>query len=299
MKSKDLKLKQITQSISLFLLVSSAAHSAEFIVTTTGDQGYGIPIKITTGVFEINTFRSAIELASLQPDSLIKFDDTVFSKPQTITMKNGEYLITSDLTISGPGANLLTIDADQLSRVLNINDGSNSKTSRVDITGITFTNGRSISSGGCITSHEALFLRASVIRNCHAAANGGGVHTFNVNNSRTEVLIENSSFYDNTSDKDGGGLFHHSDSGNLIINSIFSGNTASRYGGGLYAHEVRSMGVFNSTFSGNQAKSGAGIFSSEPIQIENSTIVNNLGTDVHLDQGNIRNSIVVDNTNDG
>ncbi|WP_395375851.1 right-handed parallel beta-helix repeat-containing protein [Marinicella sp. W31] len=298
MKLIPIRIEQLTSVLFLALVASTAVQSAEFIVTTNGDQGYGIPIKIATGVFEINTFRSAIELANLQPDSMIKFDAAVFSKPQTITMENGEFFISSDLIINGPGANLLTINAGQLSRVLNINDGINSKTSRVDISGLTFTNGRSIGAGGCIMSQEALFLRASVISNCYAGANGGGVYTSNFDNFRTAVLIENSSFYNNTSDKDGGGLFHQNGSGNLVINSIFSGNIASRYGGGLYVHEVRSMNVFNSTFSGNQAKSGAGIFSSGAVQIDNSTIVNNLGTGVRLDQGDIRNSIIVNNTND-
>ncbi|WP_395373433.1 choice-of-anchor Q domain-containing protein [Marinicella sp. W31] len=252
----------------------------------------------------LTTLREAIEIANKPSGDatirgvgvIIEFDSVLFSTPQTITLQNGEINISASMNIIGPGAHLLTIDGDKQSRIFNINNNSSSD-ALVDITGITFINGSTTGPGGCINSHEILMLRNSVVENCSAGANGGGVHAFSVAATETGILIENSSFFNNTSGNNGGGLFHQNARDNLVINSTFSGNVASRNGGGIAVQQVINFDLINSTVSGNQAPSGAGVFSSEPnVEITSSTIVNNIGTGVFLDRDNIQNSIIALNT---
>ena len=287
-----MKLKKMCKAMVLWLGLGAAsvhvAHAGVVTVDSIGDE----PLEGLT------TLREAIEDANTSTGVLIEFDPGLFSTPQTITLQNGEIAITTSVQIIGPGADLLTIDADNKSRIFNINNDSNSD-ELVEISGITFTNGSSTGPGGCINSHEALTLRNSVVSNCSAAANGGGVHTFAVAATRMGLLIENSSFFDNTSGNNGGGLFHQNARENLVINSTFSGNIASGSGGGIRAQQVISFDLINSTISGNQANSGAGIFSNDrDVEITNSTIVNNIGTGVSLNRDNIQNSIIALNTDD-
>ena len=59
--------------------------------------------------------------------------------PASILLTNGELVINKSLTINGPGANLLTVDAQLASRVIEITAGAFT----VDIGGLRLTNGRS------------------------------------------------------------------------------------------------------------------------------------------------------------
>ncbi len=242
----------------------------------------------------LTTLREAIEEVNSQPDVRfnIQFDETVFLEPRTITLVSGEMLITTSVAILGPGADLLTIDANDLSRIFNLDDGTNDAI-QVEISGLTLMNGNTGGPGGCINSRETLKLRSSVIKSCFAGANGGGMHGFNA----VDLLVENCSFLDNFSDGDGGGIFHQNGSGNSIINSTFSGNSASVEGGGLAVAQVVDMVFINNTVSGNSANNGAGVYSNTDLHITNSTIVNNIGTGVRLRDDDIQNSIIAGNTN--
>src|SRR3954471_4069197 len=62
--------------------------------------------------------------------------------PATILLKQGELKITDALTINGPGASVLTIDASQLSRIFNITATSGDYA----ISGIMTTGGKTIGS---------------------------------------------------------------------------------------------------------------------------------------------------------
>ncbi len=244
----------------------------------------------------LTTFREAVEQANLTTDAAIVFDPDVFGTPQTITLETGEIIISSSLQINGPGAHLLTIDGDHASRILTINDGLGSE-EEVQISGITFTNGNGESvftngSGGCILSREILKLRGSVVKNCSAAANGGGLSAF-----ERLTLIENSHFSHNTSGNNGGGMFLQSSNGHVVLGSTFSNNAASRDGGGIFMQQTSGVQIINSTVSSNQAgRRGGGINSASILNISHSTIIDNIGTGVSLSRDSIQNSVIANNT---
>ena len=90
-------------------------------------------------------------------------------------LTQGELKITDSLTINGPGANLLTIDASgndptpdvnngDGSRVFNIDDGNDANLLDVSISGLTLTGGDVSGDGGAIFTRENLAVTASTIR---------------------------------------------------------------------------------------------------------------------------------------
>lgn len=244
----------------------------------------------------LTTLREAIELANTLDNAEIVFDAIVFSTPQTIILENGDIIITKRMQIIGPGAGLLTIDADNQSRIFTLNDGIDSSAFDVTIANMTLTNGngesvQSSGEGGCIQSEETLKLRAAVIINCSASNIGGGVYAVRAFN-----VIENSFFLNNTAASEGGGYYHTGSVNSRIIGSTFVGNIAGNSGGAIHVIQTGSFEVINSTITNNQANIGAGIRSTSALNINNSTIVDNLGEGVNLKQDNIQNSIIAGNT---
>ncbi len=70
----------------------------------------------------------------------IQFDSTVFSTPQTITLTSGQLELTgttAPTTITGPGANLLSVSGGGSSRVFQIDSGVTAS-----ISGLTITDGK-------------------------------------------------------------------------------------------------------------------------------------------------------------
>jgi hypothetical protein len=170
----------------------------------------------------------------------IEFSSALYG--QTITLTSGELVIPNNLTINGPGANLLAISGNNSSRVFNIQ-------ATVIISGVT------IKDGAIDTSSSILNGR------------GGGIY----NNGNLTVI--NSTFSGNSTDTPagagigGGGIYNN---GSLtVINSTFSGNStdtpagAGYGGGGIYNNG--SLTVTGSTVVSNSAVyNGGGIYNEGP-----------------------------------
>lgn len=113
------------------LAVAPAMPMATIFVTNTDDSGPG-------------SLRQAI--ADAAPGDTINFN--LSGCPCTITLASGELVINKDLTIEGPGENLLTISGNNASRVFFINPGAPGATAPPDppfpavaISNLTIANG--------------------------------------------------------------------------------------------------------------------------------------------------------------
>src|SRR6476620_169197 len=111
-------------------------------------------------------------------------NDTInFSVTGTINLiSTGQLTINKNLTISGPGASQLTINAynpsaaiGNGSRIFNIDDGSTSTTRTVNISGLTLNGGDVTGDGGAILNKENLTLTNSIVSGSAATHNGGGI----------------------------------------------------------------------------------------------------------------------------
>ena len=98
-----------------FLAFALTAQAATYTVNSIADTG--------SGSGQTGDLRYCINSAISGTDTIV-FDPTLFATPQTIKLSGTELGINSSVTIQGPGANLLKIDANHVSRVVNIGGGN-------------------------------------------------------------------------------------------------------------------------------------------------------------------------------
>lgn len=132
--------------LAFFTTLPNGSRGATLSVTSTGDSGVG-------------TLRDKVTSAS-SGDTIVF---NISSLPATITLTSGEILINKALTISGPGANQLTISGNNNSRIFNVNDNTSTQV-QVLISGLTLTNGKTtIGGGGAIINTEDLAINNCII----------------------------------------------------------------------------------------------------------------------------------------
>lgn len=200
----------------------------------------------------------------------------------TIALTAGELVIDDALSIFGPGAELLTIDATgndlvspgtndgSGSRVLNVNNNDVNLVLSVEIHGLTLTGGDVSGDGGGIWSSENLLIsEAKIINN---AAVGTGVRGGGVFSYGGDLTIDRSTISGNAatgSGANGGAIFSTTrlfgSQSTSITSSTLTGNTASGSGGGIFTGnnllEDQATRIVNSTISGNStAGRGGGLF---------------------------------------
>ena len=183
--------------------------------------------------------------------STITFDSTVFNIPRTITLApapndGNQFKLTNPATttITGPGANLLSISGGGTSRVFYLHGGS------AALSGLTITGGHADRGGGLANTGGTLTLTNFTISGNSAFVNAGGL--YNVDGAMT--TLTNCTVSGNSASDGGGGVFIYN--GNVsLTNCTVSGNSAD-FGGGLL--NFGTLTLTNCTVSGN---TDAGLFS--------------------------------------
>ena len=245
-------------AICLFCTSPSAINAATFTVVNTNDSGPG-------------SLRQAIEDANAAAGAdTIDFDTAgVFATPQTIILTSGELVIVSELTISGPAADKLTISGNNTSRVFFVNNHVPVTLDGLRITGgfVDFAGG----SGIWILNGTVTLINSTVFGN--SSLEGGGIR-----NNETLILI-NSTVFGNSASGSGGGLYNR---GTLtIINSTVSGNSGGSFGGGIRSTQGSKLTLINSTVFGNSSREGGGIFTLSAeveLNLNSSIVANNSAT---------------------
>jgi hypothetical protein len=193
----------------------------------------------------------------------------------TILLTTGELLIDKDLTIAGPGADVITVSGNHASRVFNLV----AFTTTVAISGLTIADGNAPDSGGGIQSRGTLTLTGCTLsgNSAEGSFGGGGIRhlggaltitasTLSGNTASQGGGIMNggaltvtaSTFSGNAAQYGGGGI---DNGGTLTVSaSTLSGNSAQSDGGGIVNFSGR-VTVVASTLSGNTAHDGGGIWS--------------------------------------
>ena len=209
--------------------------------------------------------------------------DTIIFDPslagQTITLAS-ELVISSDVTITGLGADQLTISGNNATRIFNVNDGNNSNYANVTIEGLTLTAGSTTGNGGAIYSIENLTVTNSTISGNSAGGDGGGIYNY------ATLAVSNSTISGNSANNRGGGIYNYATL--TVTNSTISGNSANLFFGGGIRNSFGTTEVSNSTISGNSATNGGGIHNDYggTLTVTNSTISGNSATN----GGGIRHS---------
>jgi CSLREA domain-containing protein len=229
------------------------------------------------------------------PDTINFAPALTASGPATILLTQGELAITDALTINGPSANLLTIDASGSDPTPGVKDGLGGRIFNIDsdhpflpapdatqllsvtINGLALTGGESgdvYYGGGAIFSRENLTISGCDIHDNSALARGGGIFA-----QEGILSIDDSVVRDNSVTKngigDGGGITCEHEVVD-IADSLISGNSATSFGGGLY-FEACDITVRQSEISGNDGTNFAGGISSTQgkLTIIDTTIIGN------------------------
>ncbi len=283
--------RRLAAGLMLALTASglSAAHYAGaatiHTVTNCLDSGAG-------------SLRDTIAAATTLSGDTVKFSAQLGCS--TITLSSGQIVINqNDLTLLGPGASALAIDAAFASRVL-LHDPGGTNPGTLSITGVTITHGKTTASSGavagsCLFSTRDIVLTNSTVSSCLALATGSAnVYGAGIYTQGDLTLIHSRVAYNiavGPSDAPpvfhrvwGGGAFV---AGNLqasysavVNNSVYTPDHRGT-GGGLYTYGNAQVG--QSTISGNRADVvggwGARSLGGNTISIVNSTISGNYATE--------------------
>ncbi len=257
------------------------------------------------------TLRDAISLAA-------SGDTITFSVSGTITL-TGTLIISTNVTINGPGASSLAIDGNNAVTVFTVNSGITAS-----ISGLTIQHGNSgfhgagINNSGTLTITNSA-LSGNVSADIVSSGTGGAIY-----NTGT-LMVSNSTLSGNSVTGGtfsvgpsfgnypgyGGGIYNF---GTLTVNnSTLSGNSASAgdtcfivcnsipsNGGGIY--NSGTLTVSNSTLSGNSASDGGGIYNNATLNLFSDTIAKNTATDAGPDINSsssisLGNNLIGDGTN--
>lgn len=270
-------------AVAFVLIFSSAGGAATFSVSNLADAGPG-----------------SLRQAVLDANAAAGSDEIVFAAGLngTITLTLGEMKITDDLVVHGPGADVITVSGNNLSRIFNIDDGSATELIDVTLSGLTLTRGHAVGTGGAISATENLQILFSHISDSTTTPGGcgGNISVSGPGDSSPTLLLEDSTvtrglvptFFSGSA---GGNICA---GGELIVRrSEISDGRADR-GGGIFISEAH-LTIESSTISGNRlweesADGGGGIHSVfNNVEIVNSTISGNTavayGGGIYFDPG--------------
>ena len=248
--------------LSLIILLAAVTVKADiFLVTNNNSSGSG---SLKQAVTDANNNAGA--------------DTILFAADVRGTINNNDVLsLTEELTIIGPGPDLLEITSGGSNRVIIIHDVYD---------GIFNFIGLTISGGTCTFGPGAgIFATTSYLNiiNCvikdntvtYQSSGGGGLYIL-----ASYIVIENSVIMDNVNQLGGAGMSINSDG--LLKNSAFINNTVTEvnphWGGGAIYNVSGTLVLENCTFSGNvHPLAGGAIYNNlyGQLKLHNCTIVNN------------------------
>ncbi|HVK18544.1 MAG TPA: Ig-like domain-containing protein, partial [Fimbriiglobus sp.] len=274
---------------------------ATFTVSNTDDAGPG---SLRQAVLDANAAKGADEIVF----------DSMFSTAQTISLTGGQITVSgsSPITITGPGAKLLTIERASSASASRI---FNSTASTFNLSGVTIQGGKS-DFGGAMKASSTVVLDSVALKSNEATLVGGAVYIGQLGT----LTVRNSTISGNTATFVGGGIYFYNSGTLTVQNSTISGNTTTSPlnnagGAGIYffGYSLNSR-IQNTTISGNtSASSGGGVmlrFHYGKFDFESCTIVGNTAANPADGQGgggiaqlagsgviNVTSSVVSGNSN--
>jgi hypothetical protein len=195
--------------------------------------------------------------------------------PTNITLTSGELVVTSSVSILGPGPGLLSVNGNfpnTTNRVFHVMGGVSAS-----LVNLAVTNGRALGAsdlGGGIYIQGSSLLISNCVLSGNAADSGGAIYNDGFGATAALTLV-NSTITGNSAIF-GGGLSSEG-FGNTgavtVVSSTFSSNTATNagnaLGGAIYNRAVGNglgkITIETSTFYGNSSQSGGGAIANDPV----------------------------------
>ncbi len=267
--AKNARLDVATSGGDLHSSLNGFAPPAVMTVTNLTDYGAG-------------SLRDAIE--QVASGGTVAFADGLSG---TIGLVNGEIAIDRGVTVDGPGAGRLTIDAGDGSRIFRIDTADD-----VRLSGLTLTRGLvrfgSSALGGAIYKHGSgpLTVRDMAITdNAVTGAFGNWSYGGGVMVAQGELLMERVTLARNRSEGSpsyGGGLMLYSNVTATLRNVTATGNSATDGGGGIALWTDNGSSLLEHvTVAGNSASTGGGIatYNVDSATLVDSIVAGNVASD--------------------
>ena len=191
--------------------------------------------------------------------------DSIYLKNQTYWGSGNPISIKKDISIYGSDS---TLNAKDKSNIFVI-----SRNVKVNIVGLTFTNGYSDGVAGAISNAGKLSIVNSTLINTNSER--GAIYC----SDKSELIIQNSVLTKNTAIS-GAAIENDNPNGNVkIINTTFTDNVCEE-GGAIY-NIWGPMHVYNSTFINNTAQRGGAIYNNRgTLKVYNSLVFSNICDDL-------------------
>ena len=256
--------------------------SESLVVTTTADEDNGTSSPaIGAGTSLREALAYAARIGGVQT---ITFSDSAAGgavnfydgTSHIITLSGSELVPASDVTIDGPGADKLTLDGNDASRLFQIQSGKT-----VTLSGLALVRGNAVgAAGGGVLNYGTLTLRRCLLAN-NRAESGGGLNTYGTatllqctvaNNQAgifgggvngdtistpSQTTISQCTIVNNLTNGMGAGLAMTSNSVLAMSQSTVAGNAANNNGGGFYLSSNATANLSNSLVVGNTVSGNA------------------------------------------
>ncbi len=265
----------------------AADNTVAVMVTCTSN-----PVVVNGNDSGAGSLRQAITIAC--PGSTITFANGI----NLITLTSGELVINKNLTIQGPGANLLTIQRSTAMGTPHFRIFAISNVTAT-ISGLTMTNGNADGGGAGFINSGNLTVTDCLITG-NTTSNGGAGFA-----NKATLMMTGCTISNNSSTSIGtGGIWNLGDAAPTVatlINCTISGNTtaptAGQTGGGIDNTSVTfpaTVTLINCTVANNTVGSntnGGGLYSGKfgsfnaSIQLKNTIVANNTAPQVRQDMG--------------
>lgn len=227
-----------------WLMWHSVAYAASFTVTNTADSGTG-------------SLRAAITNANAAQGS----NTIVISATGTIALASPLPTVSFTVTITGPGADKLTIQGSPGPSPVLSSNGT------VQLSGVTIMGGANSGNngGGILVTNGSLVLRNSTITG-NTAAIGGGIYSLG------SLTIQNSTITGNTGT---GAIYGGSDT--TVVDSTIANNQGTAI---VFPTQAAILSIDRSTISGNTDAAGVGGIQLQggTAKIRNTTFSGNSGS---------------------
>ena len=293
-----LQKKCLTLAIGQTLLMPALADAATISVNTASDAISAQNCTLREAIAITNSGNPNVETNGCNVVGTLGNNDQInvnLSGSNTIELSRGELQITSSVSINGPGAELLVIDANQQSRVMSVTGAGASGTSidGVSLTGGLISNDEPYSSRNGVGLHvsnaPSVSLSNSIVSNNQGAANYVGGIGISIRTSPNitlmDVVISNNAGAYGSS---GGGV-ELNDSNNVRLESVTIADNTAAYAGGLDVSISDNLVIVDSiinnnyvdpdgTSGGSSSGGGVSLSSSDNVVIENTTISANTAT---------------------
>ena len=285
------KRKLLALAIGTAILSLKAAQAATISVNSLLDDGDGANCTLREAISSANDDAAGNSgcVDGAGADTIVF--SAGLSLPATVLLQPNVLSLTlaSDVTIQGPGADLLTLDAGGFDRHFRIRDPDPMTQISVSILSMTLSNGTG-GPGGAIFNDERLHI-SDVTLSDNTSSLGGAIFNMdtaylsNVRLSNNTALyggglfnggflvLEDSSIDNSHARGDGGGIYNPAGCDLRLSRTTLQNNTAESGGGGLY--NLGATTLNNVTLQDNTARIGGGFHNVGVAELEDSLVVGN------------------------